>query len=73
MRDLMRINGIETREELARETGEPPTTVRRAFNNNWQGRANCRMMAAISYRFNVPVNNLIIDPRRTPTLLRAKR
>ncbi|NGX06406.1 MULTISPECIES: hypothetical protein [Mycobacteroides] len=73
VRNLMAVNKIETREDLAREIYEAPTTVRRSFSNNWQGRPTLRLMAAISYRFNVPVNNLITDPRRIPGRIAAVR
>ncbi|SIL74128.1 Uncharacterised protein [Mycobacteroides abscessus subsp. abscessus] len=66
-------NRIRNREDLAREIGEPPTNVRRAFTTNWQGTPTVRMMAALSYKFNTPVNNLITDPRRTRTAVRVTR
>lgn len=66
VRNIMTVNGIQTREDLARELGEAPTTVRRSLTLNWQGRPTVKLMAAMSYRFNVPVNNLITDPRRMP-------
>lgn len=64
IRNLMAVNKIETREDLAREIYEAPTTVRRSFSKDWQGRPTVKLMAAMSYRFNVPINNLITDPRR---------
>jgi hypothetical protein len=60
---IMARKHIPHREALAKEIGKPATSVRRSFDEDWEGDATAPLMIAISRTFWVPFHKLIRDPR----------
>lgn len=55
--------GIQHREALARKISKPPQTVRRSFDEDWEGDATGPLVVAITRTFGVPFHKLLRDPR----------
>lgn len=73
--NILHANGIQDRSGLAKALDMPPSTVYRAFNSNWSGRASDTMLAALAETFNVPMSRLVVEPaaaRLDPKRRRAR-
>jgi hypothetical protein len=55
---------IPHREGLARYIGKSPTTVRRSFDEDWEGEATGPLVVAVSRTLGIPIEKLLRDPRR---------
>lgn len=60
---IMARKGIPHREALAREIKQPATTVRRSFNEDWDGEATGPIVVALARTFRAPLHKLLRDPR----------
>lgn len=61
----MQDNGIANRSELAdrlRQLGIDKTTVYRAFDPFWAGKATTTVLAGIARTFRVPLGQLVTEP-----------
>ena len=54
---------IHHREELARRIRRPPNSVRRSFDEHWEGEATGPIVVAIARELQVDSRKLIRDPR----------
>ena len=54
---------IPHREALAKKINKPATSVRRSFDEEWEGEATAPIVVAISRTFGVDGRKLIRDPR----------
>lgn len=61
---LMASRHIRKREAAARKLGLPATTLRRSFDENWEGESTGPILVALCRAFDVPVQRLVRDPRR---------
>lgn len=61
--DVMRLNGIGSRHELASVLPVGRTSVYRSFSSSWEGGASSEMIHLISSVFDVPPHTLYQDPR----------
>lgn len=61
---LMARKHIPHREELARRIRRPANSVRRSFDDRWDGEATGPLVVAIARELKVDSRKLIHDPRR---------
>lgn len=61
---VMARKGIPHREELARRIQKPATTVRRSFNDQWEGESTGPIVTALSRSLGVDGRMLLRDPRK---------
>jgi DNA-binding Xre family transcriptional regulator len=60
---IMARKRIGSRGELAQRIGVPATTIRRVFNDQWDGEASGPVVRAICRELNVNFQRIIRDPR----------
>lgn len=73
VRNLAHSNGIRTRQDLANFTTLGQTTVYKAFDQNFAGKATSTVIAAMCEAFNVPIGSIVAEPiaqRRHPSQTR---
>ncbi|QRY51841.1 Cro/Cl family transcriptional regulator [Mycolicibacterium septicum] len=62
VRNLVYSNDIETRRDLAKRTHLGQSTVYKAFDQNWSGKATSSVIAAMCETFNIPINRIVAEP-----------
>lgn len=56
--------GIPHREALAKRIQKPATSIRRSFDEDWEGEATGPIVVAIARGLQVPLQKLLRDPRK---------
>jgi hypothetical protein len=60
---LMKRKEIPNRKALALKLRQPRATVYRSFDQNWDGEVTVELLVALSRVFDVPIHQLVRDPR----------
>lgn len=62
VRNLAQSKGIRTRQELANFTTLGQTTVYKAFDQQFAGKATSTVIAAMCQAFDVPIGSIVAEP-----------